>query len=112
MRHAKSPAKQKKKVRRKRRAYLSRGRLELLRYTAPVGLIPSWADLALADPPESTITLLHLPYYHKAEVTSQTFALSRQNDVLHDAYQFRRAHWSEDRPKNVCPIPLADRPWS
>ena len=31
--------------------------------------------------------LLNLLYYHKADVTSQTFALCSQNDVLHDACQ-------------------------
>ena len=34
---------------------------------------------------------LYLLYYHKADVTSQTFALCRQNDVLHDTYQFNVA---------------------
>ena len=65
------------------------GSLELLRYTAPVGLIPSWADLAFGRgvPPESSMPLLYLLYYHKADVTSQTFALCSQNDGLHDAYQ-------------------------
>ena len=63
--------------------------LELLRYTAPVGLILSWDDLALGRsvPPESSMPFLYLLYYHKADVTSQTFGRSRQNDVLHDAYQ-------------------------
>ncbi len=78
----------------KKRKYAASGalieaecRLELLRYTAPVGLIPSWADLALGRgvPPESSMPFLYLLYYHKADVTSQTFGRSRQNDVLHDA---------------------------
>ena len=79
------------------------GRLELLRYTAPVGLIPSWADLALGRgaPPESSMPLLYLLYYHKADVTSQTFALCSQNDVLHDAYQFN----GRKGPKTVTPSP-------
>ena len=86
------------------------GRLELLRYTAPVGLIPSWADLALGRgvPPESSMPLLYLLYYHKADVTSQTFALCRQNDVLHDAYQFN----GRIGPRPNMPHPPGDRLWS
>lgn len=84
--------------------------LELLRYTAPVGLIPSWADLALGRgvPPESSMPLLYLLYYHKADVTSQTFALCRQNDVLHDAYQFN----GRIGPRPNMPHPPGDRQWS
>ena len=86
------------------------GRLELLRYTAPVGLIPSWADLALGRgvPPESSIPPLYLLYYHKADVTSQTFALCSQNDVLHDAYQFN----GRIGPRPNMPHPPGDRQWS
>ena len=65
------------------------GCLELLRYAAPVGLISSWADLGLWPrrfPPERELTAdrsaLYLLYYHKADATSQTFALSSQHDVL------------------------------
>ncbi len=59
------------------------GCLELLRYAASAGLIPSWADLAFGRgvPPESSIPLLYLLYYHnKADVTSHTFALCSQHD--------------------------------
>ncbi len=90
MRQAKSPAQQ--KVRKNAASDASieaEGRLELLRYTAPTGLIPSWADLALGRgaPPESSMPLLYPLYYHKADVTSQTFALCSRNDVLHYARQ-------------------------
>jgi hypothetical protein len=54
MRHAKSPAvtcheqssqPSKKKERPSGEHIEDEGRLELLRYAAPVGLIPSWADM-------------------------------------------------------------------
>ena len=103
MRHAKSPAQQKGKNAASGALIEAEGCLELLRYTAPVGLIPSWADLAFGRgvPPESSIPLLYLLYYHKADVTSQTFALCSQNDVLHDAYQFN----GRKGPKTVTPSP-------
>ena len=87
MRHAKSPAQQKKEHR-KRRSYEAADP-----GTPPVygtGWVLSWADLALGRgvPPESSMSFLYLLYYHKADVTSQIFGRSRQNDVLHDAYQF------------------------
>jgi hypothetical protein len=47
---------------------------------------------------------LHLLYYHKADVTSQTFGRSRQNDVLHDAFQ-SIGHVS---PKTGRPAPGGD----
>jgi len=87
MRQCKEPSTAKRKNAASGALIEAEGRLELLRYTAPVGLIPSWADLALGRgvPPESGMPLLYLLYYHKADVTSQTFALCSQNDVLHDA---------------------------
>ena len=74
MRHAKSPAQKKKKNAASSALIEAEGRLKLLRYTAPVGLMPSWADLALGRgaPPESGMPLLYLLYYHKADVTSQS----------------------------------------
>ena len=47
---------------------------------------------------------LYLLYYHKADVTSQTFGRSRQNDVLHDAFQ-SIGHVS---PKTGRPAPGGD----
>ena len=47
---------------------------------------------------------LHLLYYHKADVTSQTFGRSRQNDVLHGAFQ-SIGHVS---PKTGRPAPGGD----
>ena len=71
MRHAKSPAHSKKRKNAGSGALIeAEGCLELLRYTAPVGLIPSWADLALgrgAPPDKSSMPLLCLLYYHKAD---------------------------------------------
>ena len=79
------------------------GRLELLRYTAPVGLIPHGLTWLLAEAPRrptrERMPLLYLLYYHKADVTSQSFALCRQNDVLHDAYQFN----GRESPKTDAP---------
>ena len=37
------------------------------------------------------LQLLHLSYYHSADVTSQTRALLRQSDVPHDARWISRA---------------------
>ena len=47
--------------------------LELLRYTAPVGLLPhglTWV-YGRGVPTRGCLPLLYLPYYHKANVTSQ-----------------------------------------
>jgi len=88
MRQCKEPSTAKRKNAASGALIEAEGRLELLRYMEPVGLIPSWADLALGRgaPPESSMPLLYLLYYHNADVTSQTFALCSQNyDVLHDA---------------------------
>jgi hypothetical protein len=105
MRHAKSPAQQKRKNAASGALIEAEGCLELLRYTAPVGLIPSWADLALGRgvPPESSMPLLYLLYYHKADVTSQTFALCSQNDVLHDARQYTGNMGPKTKTPRVTP---------
>ena len=110
MRQCKEPSTAKRKNAASGALVEAEGRLELLRYTAPVGLIPSWADLALGRgvPPESGMPLLYLLYYHKADVTSQTFALCSQNDVLHDAYQFN----GRMGPRPNMPHPPGDRLWS
>ena len=60
--------------------------------------------------------LLSLLYYHKADVTMQPFALCRQNDVLHDAYQFngRESHMvllsvrtvADERKTSPIPSPI------
>ena len=111
MRHAKSPAQQKKKKNAASGA--------LLKPRSP-GAPPvfgtgwayfTWADLGLwpeAFPTRESIPLLYLLYYHKADVTSQTFALCSQNDVLHDAYQFN----GRIGPRPNMPHPPGDRLWS
>ena len=105
MRHAKSPAQQKGKNAASGALIEAEGCLELLRYTAPVGLIPSWADLALGRgvPPESSMPFLYLLHYHKADVTSQTFGRSRQNDVLHDARQYTGNMGPKTKTPRVTP---------
>ena len=45
----------------------------------------------LGVPTRECIPLLYLLYYHKADVTSQTRALLRQNDVIHYARRVSRA---------------------
>ena len=91
MRQCKEPSTAKRKNAASGALIEAEGRLELLRYIAPVGLIPSWADLALGRgvPPESSIPLLYLLYYHKADVTSQTFALQVQGKahLRYDKYR-------------------------
>ena len=51
MRHAKSPAQQRKKNAASSALIEAEGRLELLRYTAPVGLIPHGLTWLLAEAP-------------------------------------------------------------
>ena len=72
MRQCKEPSTAKRKNAASGALIEAEGRLELLRYMAPVGLIPSWAELALGRgvPPESSIPLLYLLYYHNADATS------------------------------------------
>ena len=71
---------------------------------------PSWADLGLwprrSHPRVHTAPVSSL-YYHKADVTSQTFALCSQYDVLHDAYQFN----GRIGPRPNMPHPPGDRLW-
>ena len=105
MRPAKSPAQQ-NKDQPHAALLLDRGyknHLELLRYTAPAGLVPHGLALVygLGIPTRECLPLLYLPYYHKADVTSQTRALSRQNDVLHVAYQST----GRQSPKTIGPAP-------
>ena len=45
----------------------------------------------LGVPTRECIPLLYLLYYHKADATSQTRALLRQNDVIHYARRVSRA---------------------
>jgi hypothetical protein len=78
MRHAKSPAQSKERAA-ACGALMNRGyknHLELLRYTAPVGLISHGLTLVYdrGVPTRECRPLLYLHYYHKANVTSQTRA--------------------------------------
>ena len=106
MRHAKSPAQQKERTPQATRllkprvAWNSSGIRHRL-----AGLIPSWADLALGRGalPESSMPLLYLLHYHKADVTSQTFALCSQNDVLHDARQYTGNMGPKTKTPRVTP---------
>ena len=101
MRQAKSPAQQNKEHR-VRRAYNA---ADIKSPGTPPVYGTGWTNFPWADrfmvvgPPRECIPLLYLLHYHKADVTSQTRVLLRQNDVIHCAHQISRAQ----DPKRRCP---------
>ena len=101
MRQAESPAQQNKE-RRVRRAYEA---ADIKSPGTPPVYGTGWANFPWADrfmavvPTRECIPLLYLLHYHKADVTSQTRVLLRQNDAIHCAHQISRAQ----DPKRRCP---------
>ena len=101
MRQAKSPAQQNKEHR-VRRAYNA---ADIKSPGTPPVYGTGWTNFPWADrfmavvPTRECIPLLYLLHYHKADVTSQTRVLLRQNDVIHCAHQISRAQ----DPKRRCP---------
>ena len=101
MRQAKSPAQQNNE-RRVRRAYAA---ADIKSPGTPPVYGTGWTNFPWADrlmagvPTRESIPLLYLLHYHKADVTSQTRVLLRQNDAIHCAHQISRAQ----DPKRRCP---------